>query len=190
MESFGFFGEHVVTATTPFFIMKLPDSSFATARVLVIGAGKMGKLVIKHLAAKGCRNMVVVNRAKERVAAIHEELKGVEIIYKPFSEMLACAAEADVVFTSTASGIPLFTKEHVEMLPNVRRVFIDISVPRNVEPSVSDRASKRKMSKVEKVVVKTTFFLKLFFKCFFLEIVQCRPLHVPYFFVTQANVNS
>lgn len=133
----------VSSAAVELALMKLPDSSFATARVLVIGAGKMGKLVIKHLVAKGCRNMVVVNRTKERVAAIHEELKDVEIIYKPFSEMLACAAEADVVFTSTASETPLFTKEHVEMLPTVRseigrRVFIDISVPRNVEPSVSD----------------------------------------------------
>jgi hypothetical protein len=56
-----------------------------------------------------------------------------------------------------------------------------------------NRASKRKMSKVEKVVVKNTFFLEIF---------QCRPLNVPYiyifsskknvpyFFVTQANVNS
>jgi glutamyl-tRNA reductase len=133
----------VSSAAVELALTKLPDSSFATARVLVIGAGKMGKLVIKHLVAKGCRNMVVVNRTKERVAAIHEELKDVEIIYKPFSEMLACAAEADVVFTSTASETPLFTKEHVEMLPTVRseigrRIFIDISVPRNVEPSVSD----------------------------------------------------
>jgi hypothetical protein len=51
----------------------------------------------------------------------------------------------------------------------------------NVVCTKGNRASKRKMSKVEKVVVKNTFFL---------EIVQCRPLHVPYFFVTQANVNS
>ncbi|KAK9287423.1 hypothetical protein L1049_015844 [Liquidambar formosana] len=33
--------------------MKLPESSYASARVLVIGAGKMGKVVIKHLVAKG-----------------------------------------------------------------------------------------------------------------------------------------
>ncbi|XP_041011628.1 glutamyl-tRNA reductase 2, chloroplastic-like [Juglans microcarpa x Juglans regia] len=133
----------VSSAAVELALMKLPDSSYAAVRVLVIGAGKMGKLVIRHLVAKGCRNMVVLNRTEERVAAIREELEDVEIIYKPMTEMLACAAEADVVFTSTASETPLFLKEHVEMLPNVRsevgrRLFIDISVPRNVEPCVSD----------------------------------------------------
>ncbi|KAG2704875.1 hypothetical protein I3760_05G027000 [Carya illinoinensis] len=133
----------VSSAAVELALMKLPDSSYAAVRVLVIGAGKMGKLVIKHLVAKGCRNMVVLNRTEERVAAIRKELKDVEIIYKPMTEMLACAADADVVFTSTASETPLFLKEHVEMLPNVqsevgRRLFIDISVPRNVEPCVLD----------------------------------------------------
>lgn len=123
--------------------MKLPKSSYASARVLVVGAGKMGKLVIKHLIAKGCEKIVVVNRSEEKVAALREEFKNAEIIYKPLSETLASAAEADVIFTSTMSETPLFLKEHVQMLPHVgaeigRRLFIDISVPRNVEPGISD----------------------------------------------------
>ncbi|PPD70554.1 hypothetical protein GOBAR_DD32568 [Gossypium barbadense] len=123
---------------------RLPESSHATARMLVIGAGKMGKLVIKHLVAKGCTKMVVVNRSEEKVAAIHEEMQGVEIIYRPLTDMLACSAEADVVFTSTASETPLFLKEHVKDLPPVSsevgglRLFVDISVPRNVGSCVSD----------------------------------------------------
>ncbi|XP_068323926.1 glutamyl-tRNA reductase 1, chloroplastic-like [Pyrus communis] len=133
----------VSSAAVELALMKLPEPSYATARVLVIGAGKMGKLVIKHLVAKGCTKMVIVNRSEERVAALREELKDVEIIYRPLSDMLACAAEADVIFTSTASETPLFLKEHVQTLPSVspelgNRLFIDISVPRNVEPCVSD----------------------------------------------------
>ncbi|KAL0432650.1 UNVERIFIED_CONTAM: Glutamyl-tRNA reductase 1, chloroplastic, partial [Sesamum latifolium] len=102
----------VSSAAVELALMKLPETSHATARMLVIGAGKMGKLVIKHLVAKGCTKMVVVNRSEDRVAAIREEMKDVEIIYKPLTEMLNCAAEADVVFTSTASETPLFLKEH------------------------------------------------------------------------------
>ncbi|GMY17486.1 glutamyl-tRNA reductase 1, chloroplastic-like [Fagus crenata] len=134
----------VSSAAVELALLKLPGTSHATAKMLVIGAGKMGKLVIKHLAAKGCTKMVVVNRTEERVAAIREELKGVEIIYKPLTEMLTCAAEADVVFTSTASETPLFLKEHVKDLPPVGaevgglRRFIDISVPRNVGSCVTD----------------------------------------------------
>ena len=132
----------VSSAAVELALMKLPDSSFADSGVLVVGAGKMGKLVIKHLAAKGCRRMVVVNRTEEKVNAIRKELKDVEIVFRPFSDMLACAAEADVIFTSTASESPLFSKQNVQMLPLVnhgrRRLFVDISIPRNVEPSVSD----------------------------------------------------
>ncbi|CAN6687304.1 unnamed protein product [Malus baccata var. baccata] len=133
----------VSSAAVELALMKLPEPSYATARVLVIGAGKMGKLVIKHLVAKGCTKMVIVNRSEERVAALRKELEDVEIIYRPLSDMLACAAEADVIFTSTASESPLFLKEHVQTLPSVspelgNRLFIDISVPRNVEPCVSD----------------------------------------------------
>ncbi|EXC01154.1 Glutamyl-tRNA reductase 1 [Morus notabilis] len=139
----------VSSAAVELALMKLPESSHATARVLVIGAGKMGKLVIKHLVAKGCTKMVVVNRSEERVAAIREEMKGVEIIYKPLTEMLICAAEADVIFTSTASDTPLFLKEHVKDLPAVGqevgclRLFIDISVPRNVGSCISDVETAR-----------------------------------------------
>ncbi|XP_016184601.1 glutamyl-tRNA reductase 2, chloroplastic [Arachis ipaensis] len=133
----------VSSAAVELGLMKLSESSYVDAGVLVIGAGKMGKLVIKHLVAKGCKKMVVVNRTEEKVNAIRNELKDVEVVYRPLSEILECAAAADVIFTSTASKSPLFTKENVHMLPPIsrgerRRLFIDICVPRNVEPSVSD----------------------------------------------------
>ncbi|CAN4112005.1 unnamed protein product [Withania somnifera] len=133
----------VSSAAVELAFLKLPEYS-SSARMLIVGAGKMGKLVIKHLVAKRCKKMVVVNRTEDRVAAIHEELTDADIIYKPFSEMLACAAQVDVIFTCTASNTPLFIKESVQALPSVnseacgRRLFIDISVPRNVEPCVSE----------------------------------------------------
>lgn len=134
----------VSSAAVELALMKIPKSHSLSARMLVIGAGKMGKLVIKHLASKGCRKMVVVNRSTERVDVIREELKDVEIIYKPLSEMLSSAAEADVIFTSTASERPLFLKENVVSMPPVGeaiggvRFFVDISVPRNVGACVSE----------------------------------------------------
>ncbi|GAB2269554.1 Glutamyl-tRNA reductase 1, chloroplastic [Dionaea muscipula] len=139
----------VSSAAVELALMKLPESSHATARVLVIGAGKMGKLVIKHLAAKGCTKMVVINRSEEKVAAIREEMEDVEIIYKPLTEIFSEAAEADVVFTSTASETPLFLKEHVESLSPASqevgglRLFIDISVPRNVGSCVDNLEAAR-----------------------------------------------
>ncbi|KAF5188567.1 Glutamyl-trna reductase [Thalictrum thalictroides] len=134
----------VSSAAVELAVMKLPEHSSDSARMIVIGAGKMGKLVIKHLIAKGWTKVVVVNRSEERVDALREEMKDIEIIYRPLTEMVASAAEADVIFTSTASETLLFTKENVEPLPPVSsmvggsRLFIDISVPRNVGACVSD----------------------------------------------------
>ncbi|PHT50891.1 Glutamyl-tRNA reductase 1, chloroplastic [Capsicum baccatum] len=139
----------VSSAAVELALMKLPESCHATARMLVIGAGKMGKLVIKHLVAKGCTKMVVVNRSEDRVSAIREEMKDVEIIYKPLTEMLNSAAEADVIFTSTASETLLFNKENVLDLPPVAssvgglRLFVDISVPRNVGACVNELENAR-----------------------------------------------
>ncbi|KAK1431249.1 hypothetical protein QVD17_14574 [Tagetes erecta] len=119
--------------------MKIPENSYDSVRVSVVGAGKMGKLVIKHLIAKGCKKMVVVNRSEERVSALREEFKDVEIVYQPFSELMSCASNSDVVFTCTASETLLFSKDQVQKLSKapIQRLFIDISVPRNVESCVS-----------------------------------------------------
>lgn len=139
----------VSSAAVELAFKKLKKSGAQSARMMVVGAGKMGKLVIKHLVAKGCSKMVVVNRSEESVAAINEEMKDVEIVYKPLSEMMSCAAEADVIFTCTTTERPLFLKEHVENLPPVSsemggiRLFVDISVPRNVGSCVSDVESAR-----------------------------------------------
>ena len=51
--------------------MKLFESSYATTRMLVIGAGKMEKLVIKRLIAKGCTKMVIVNQSEGKSCRYH-----------------------------------------------------------------------------------------------------------------------
>lgn len=109
----------------------------------------MSKLLVKHLISKGCLEIVVVNRSEERVSALQAEFEEAKLIYQALSEMMRCAGEADVVFTSTASEVPLFFKEHVEQLgvPSMVsggiRHFIDISVPRNVSTCVAEVDSAR-----------------------------------------------
>ncbi|KAF3615501.1 Glutamyl-tRNA reductase 1, chloroplastic [Capsicum annuum] len=69
----------------------LDQDSSIPPHILIVGAGKMGKLMIRHLVAKGCKKMVVVSRTEDGVTSICEELStdgAVIIEYKPFSEML------------------------------------------------------------------------------------------------------
>ncbi|CAI9764458.1 unnamed protein product [Fraxinus pennsylvanica] len=116
--------------------MKLPESSHATARMSVVGAGKMGKLVIKHLAAKGCTKIVVANRTENKIAVTQEELKNIKIVYKPLSEMLACCRDR-CSFTGTAQKLSFLLKRSFRR--SLRwRLFVDIYAPRNVGSCMSD----------------------------------------------------
>ena len=46
--------------------LKLPSHSFADANVCIIGAGKMSRLLVKHLASKGCSRVTLLNRSLAR----------------------------------------------------------------------------------------------------------------------------
>jgi glutamyl-tRNA reductase len=125
--------------------MKLP-LKLGEIRVCVVGAGKMSKLLVKHLLSKGCRKMVLLNRSREPAEQLAADFPEAEIEYQPLTELMRCAGEAHLVFTSTASVEPLFMREHADALPPVpeevggRRLFVDISVPRNVGACVKDSA--------------------------------------------------
>eukprot|EP00246_Nothoceros_aenigmaticus_P001303 TRINITY_DN11806_c0_g1_i1.p1 TRINITY_DN11806_c0_g1~~TRINITY_DN11806_c0_g1_i1.p1 ORF type:complete len:254 (-),score=63.48 TRINITY_DN11806_c0_g1_i1:203-913(-) len=86
--------------------------------------------------------MVVVNRSEQKVVELQAEFPAVDLLFQPLTELMRCAGESDLIFTSTASDTPLFTKEGVEQLEPSQvggtRCFVDIAVPRNVAAGVAD----------------------------------------------------
>jgi glutamyl-tRNA reductase len=139
----------VSSAAVELAVMKLPAGGISRVNVLIVGAGKMSKLLVKHLISKGCTRMNIVNRSEQRVVDLQTEFPDARITYEPLSEMLRCTGEADLVFTSTSSEVPLFMKENVENLSPASqasggvRHFIDIAVPRNVAACLSDLSGTR-----------------------------------------------
>ncbi|CAK9237678.1 unnamed protein product [Sphagnum troendelagicum] len=137
----------VSSAAVELAVMKLAENSLPRVNVLIVGAGKMSKLLVKHLISKGCTRMVIVNRSEQRVLDLQSEFPDAKIIYHGLPEMIHCTGEADVIFTSTASDVPLFFKENVAKLPPASlaaggtRHFIDISVPRNVGACITELPS-------------------------------------------------
>jgi glutamyl-tRNA reductase len=106
-------------------------------RVLVVGAGKMGETAVRHLVESGVGSIAVVNRSAEAARALAERFDGAAGDFSRLGEMLA---GADIVITSTGSPEILIPPPLVEEAMRRRRqdpmVFIDISVPRNVDPGV------------------------------------------------------
>lgn len=106
--------------------------------VYLIGAGKMAELAARHLIGHGAKKIIVSNRTYERAASLAESFAGETV---PFERMHETAAQADIILTSTGATEPLFRREHGERLLKGRRnrpvFFIDIAVPRNVDPAVN-----------------------------------------------------
>lgn len=104
--------------------------------VVLLGAGEMAEAAAKLLVRSGAK-LVVVNRSLERAELLASQMGGIP---RSFSELSACLIEADVVVTSTAARGFVVTSEMVRTAMRARRgrslFFIDIAVPRDVEPSV------------------------------------------------------
>jgi glutamyl-tRNA reductase len=112
----------VSSAAVELAVMKLPAGGVSRVNVLIVGAGKMSKLLVKHLISKGCTRMIIVNRSEQRVLDLQEEFPDAKLIYEPLTEMLRSTGEADLVFTSTSSEVPLFMKENVQNLSPASQV--------------------------------------------------------------------
>lgn len=112
--------------------------------VLVVGAGEAGKLVGRRLTDGSMSRLLVTSRSPERAAGVAAELGGEPV---PFEALPTALAEADVVITSSAAPSFLIGPELVSSATAGRNgrplLFIDIAVPRDVDPEVRQFAQAR-----------------------------------------------
>jgi glutamyl-tRNA reductase len=106
--------------------------------VFLVGAGKMSELAARHLVQQGAGTILVSNRTEERARAMAGQFNGRVI---RFDELYEAASEADIVITSTGAPMPIFRREHGQAFLHRRRnrpmFFIDIAVPRDVDPEMN-----------------------------------------------------
>ena len=105
--------------------------------VFLVGAGKMSELAGRHLVQQGAGAILVTNRTHERALRMAEAFQGRVI---PFDQLYEAASEADIVIASTGAPHPIFRREHGQAFLHRRRnrpmFFIDIAVPRDVDPAM------------------------------------------------------
>jgi glutamyl-tRNA reductase len=108
-------------------------------KVLLIGAGEMAELIARHLLNFGVRSLFVANRTFEKAVQLADFFKGQAV---SFEEIGARILEDDIVIASTAAPDYIVTRDLLKGLMRRRRnrplFFIDIAVPRNVEPEVNE----------------------------------------------------
>ena len=105
--------------------------------VFLVGAGKMSELAARHLVQQGAGAILVTNRTLERARRMAETFQGQVI---PFDQLYEAASQADIVISSTGAPHPIFRREHGQAFLHRRRnrpmFFIDIAVPRDVDPAM------------------------------------------------------
>ena len=127
--------------SVPRVAVKLAEEVFGTLegrRALVLGAGEMSGLVVKHLKSSGVQEIRIANRTAGRAAALAERVGGVEVGFDSLVEELP---GVDVVVSSTGSGEWVVGSELVAGALDRREdplFFIDIAVPRDVDPVVQN----------------------------------------------------
>jgi glutamyl-tRNA reductase len=127
--------------------------------VLLVGAGKMSELAARHLIQHGATSILVANRTAERAALIAGQIAEListqtqaqsageassactaEVI--PFDQLHQQAGRADIVITSTGAEQHIFDRAHGRQFLERRRhrpmFFIDIAVPRDVDPRMNE----------------------------------------------------
>ena len=122
--------------------------SLANKTILLVGAGKMSDLAAKHLIQQGATTLLVSNRTEARAEKIADALRTPDITTGviPYAQLHEQAHRADIIITSTGAAAlgpagQIFSPENARSLVHRRKnrpvFFIDIAVPRDVNPAVN-----------------------------------------------------
>ena len=107
--------------------------------VMIIGASKMGELAAKHLKRAGVSMVLVTNRTFERAVEMARMFDGAAIGFEQLSTHID---RADIVISSTGAPHFVITKPQAEQIIRQRKnrpmFFIDIAVPRDIDPAVNE----------------------------------------------------
>jgi glutamyl-tRNA reductase len=107
--------------------------------VLLLGAGEMAELAALHLHEQGARSLTVANRTLSRAEQVAHARGWKAAGLADLEELLR---DVDIVIASTGSALPIVTAPTVKRALRRRGsrplFFIDIAVPRDVEPAVGE----------------------------------------------------
>jgi len=128
--------QHLSVVSVALDIARTRLGSLAGRRMLVIGAGRMAELALKHLRGEAGA-ITVINRSPERARTLGE-IYGAATL--PFEQLEQALGEADVVVSCTAAPEPIISSTMVERAWAGREgelLLLDLAVPRDIEQRVS-----------------------------------------------------
>lgn len=108
-------------------------------KAMLVGAGEMAELAAAHLLQSGVRNLLVVNRTLANAEELASRFGGEAV---PFEQLFHRLAECDIVISSTGAPETVIrardVREALARRKNRPMFFIDIAVPRDIDPGVNN----------------------------------------------------
>jgi glutamyl-tRNA reductase len=105
---------------------------------LLVGAGEMAELAVRHLLDNGVRKVMITTRNFDNAIELAKRFDGIPLRLEEFPRYLA---EADILICSTGASHYVISEEHIgkaiQRRMNRPIFLIDISVPRNIDPHVN-----------------------------------------------------
>ncbi|MDD3054706.1 MAG: glutamyl-tRNA reductase [Aliarcobacter sp.] len=102
-------------------------------KALVIGAGEMSELTIKHLISSGF-DVILISRDIKKAQILASSFD-VNIRVEPYSELTNLLAKTPVMITATSAPYPVITKENAPS-SSIERYWFDIAVPRDIDENI------------------------------------------------------
>ncbi len=112
---------------------------FHDKTVLVIGAGKMGQLTLKHLRELNLQRILVTNRNQDKAQQLAAECNGQ---VKSWEELDDGIAQSDIILSTTGATEPIMQRRRFDAILSKRArgpiVILDIAVPRDFDPRIAE----------------------------------------------------
>ncbi len=114
-------------------------SDLSEKTFMLLGAGEMAELAVRHLINNGVKEVAVANRTYERGLELAKQFCGRAVRFEEFKEELV---NTDIIICSTGAPTYVLYKHEMQEIMKRRKhkpVFIiDISVPRNIDPEINN----------------------------------------------------
>jgi glutamyl-tRNA reductase len=130
---------HVSVSSVAVDYVRQVFAHFDDKTILVIGAGKMGELTLRHLRHLQPQRILITNRSPEKADAMAGACAGSAV---PWEKLEDALVQADIVLSTTGSPEPIITRRRYDEIMARRTggpvVILDIAVPRDFDPRIHD----------------------------------------------------
>lgn len=106
---------------------------------MLVGAGEMAELAAEHLVGQGVRSVTVANRTLSRAVDLAKKFNGAAV---SMNELVLQLEKVDIIISSTGASEIILHKNEVKSVMRARMnrplFFIDIAVPRDLDPALNE----------------------------------------------------